>query len=82
VNNKILINKNDDFDSWDTWKAKNQQGMDCSVSLKRSGNTVTMHTVNGGIEIRSRTTIKIDVPEILVAITGDQCAITNIHIKK
>lgn len=82
VENKILINKTDDFSGWDDWKEQNKNGMDCKVHLKRKGNSVTMVTSNGGIEIRSTTTIKVDVPEILISITGDQCALTNIRINK
>ena len=60
----------------------NKQGMDCKVTLHRVGNVITMETENGGISIKSSTTINMKVPEILISITGDQCAITNIRIKK
>ena len=77
-----MINKTDSFTGWDDWKEQNKNGMDCKVHLKRNGNSVTMVTSNGGIEIRSTTTIKVDVPEILISISGDQCALTNIKINK
>ena len=35
---------------------------------------------NGGMAIKSVTTLKSDAPEIYVALTGDEVAITNIRI--
>ena len=82
VKNRIILNKTDNFNGWDAWKEMNKQGMDCKVTLRRVGNVITMETENGGISIKSSTTINMKVPEILISITGDQCAITNIRIKK
>ena len=81
ADNSILINKTDDFESWQKWKELNKMGMDCNVKIRRQGKKITVVTENGGIAIRSVTTIKVDTPEIYVALTGDQCAITNIRIK-
>ena len=78
--NTILINKNDDFNGWEAWKALNKAGMDCKIELHRDGNKITVFTENSGIAIKSITTIKADAPEIYVSLTGDQVAITNIHI--
>ena len=55
--------------------------MDCTVTIRRDGNRVTMETSNLGIAIDSATTIMGNVSEIYVALTGDQCALTNIHIE-
>ena len=78
--NTIIINKTDSFESWDNWKALNKEGMNCKIELHREGNKITVTTENGGISIRSVTEIKVDTPEVYVALTGDQCAITNIKI--
>ena len=78
--NLMLINKNDDFEGWDVWKAMNKTGIDCIIELRREGNKITTVTENGGIAIKSITTLKADAPEIYVALTGDQVAITNIKI--
>jgi hypothetical protein len=78
--NTMLINKNDDFNGWEAWKALNKAGMDCKIELHRDGNKITVFTENSGIAIKSITTIKADAPEIYVSLTGDQVAITNIHI--
>ena len=76
----MLISKNDDFDGWEAWKALNKAGMDCKIEIHRDGNKITTFTENSGIAIKSITTIKADAPEIYVSLTGDQVAITNIHI--
>ena len=58
----------------------NKKGFDCTVRIHREENKITVTTENGGISIKSITTIKEMPPEIYVALTGDQCAITNIRI--
>ena len=80
IENQINVNKTEDFEGWDKWKELNKKGMDCTVHFKRKGNSITMHTVNGGIAIKSVTKINEDVPGFYVALTGDQCAITNIRV--
>ena len=82
VENKLIVNKNDAFTGWDVWKVMNRIGFDCTVSFKRKGNTVTVTTENGGISIKNISTITEDIKEVYVALTGDQCALTNICIKK
>ncbi|MBR5372690.1 MAG: HD domain-containing protein [Oscillospiraceae bacterium] len=80
--NKIQINMNDDFVSWDAWKALNKNGMECEASIRREGNTIAITTENGGIALKNVTMISSDITsEILVALTGDQCAVTNIRIR-
>ncbi|MBR6080612.1 MAG: HD-GYP domain-containing protein [Treponema sp.] len=82
ADNSILINKTDDFENWQKWKELNKAGLDCTVKLRRQGKKITLVTENGGIAIRSVTTVKVETPEIYVALTGDQCAITNIRIRQ
>ncbi len=77
--NTMLISRNDVFNGWDAWKARNKAGMDCKIEIHREGNTITTFTENSGIAIKSITTIKDDAPEIYVSLTGDQVALTNIH---
>lgn len=81
ASNNIIINKNDDFEDWETWKKLNKAGMDCRVSIRRESRRITVKTENGGIEIRSVTILKEDIPEVYVALTGDQCVITNIKVE-
>ena len=82
VENKLIVVKNDGFTGWDVWKVMNRIGFDCKVSFKRSGNTITVTTENGGISIKNITTIGEEQKDVYVALTGDQCAITNIRIKR
>ena len=78
--NVVYIDHTRDFQGWNTWKEKNKEGMDCTVHVTREGSRVRMETENLGISIYTTTTIKDDVDNIYVALTGDQCAITDIHI--
>jgi len=80
--NKITVNKTDKFVNWDTWKAQNKDGFNCEVSLERKGDTITLITANCGIEITNITTINDPSKEVYIALTGDQCALTNIRIKE
>ena len=78
--NTIIINKNDNFEGWEAWKALNKKGMDCKIEIHRDGNKITSITENGGISIKSVTAIKGETPEVYFTLTGDQVAITNIRI--
>lgn len=82
VENQMIVNKNDAFTGWDVWKVMNRIGFDCTVSFKRKGNVLTVFTENGGISIKNITTLDQSVKNVYVTLTGDQCAITNIRIKK
>ena len=81
VVNKVKISHTGAFPGWSTWKEKNRQGLDCRVSIQRLGNTVTMATENLGIVVASVTTVKDEVDQLYVALTGDQVALTNIRVK-
>ena len=79
--NKITVNKTEQFTTWDDWKTINKEGFDCSITIERSGDKVTLTTSNKGIEIVNVTTMKDSSKEVYISLTGDQCAITNIKIK-
>ena len=79
--NDVRIDHTREFPGWNAWKDANRQGMDCAVNIRRNGNRVEVDTENLGIAIDSRTTIKDDVSELYIALTGDQYAITDIHIR-
>jgi len=74
----VYVNRNE-FNGWDAWKQFNKNGFDCTVTFERHDNTITLRTENSGIVIRSTAVVKSDNDKIYVAITGDQCAITNIR---
>lgn len=62
------------------WKEANREGMDINISIKQEGNVITTVTENAGIYIKNITTLTSDKQKIYVALTGDQCALTNIKI--
>ena len=78
--NEVRIDHTRDFPGWKTWKETNKQGMDCTVRIRREDNRVMINTSNLGIAVDSVTTIRDDVSRIYAAVTGDQCAVTNIRI--
>ncbi len=78
--NEVHIDHTRDFPGWNAWKEVNRNGMDCTVTIRRDGSRVTMETNNLGIAIDTITTIMDDVSELFVALTGDQCALTDIRI--
>ena len=80
--NKLIVNKTERFENWDVWKAKNKEGYDCEVLFKKNGSVITTLTENAGIKIQNITTLNVDLNELYVALSGDQCALTNIRIHK
>ena len=55
--------------------------MECSVDIRRKGNTVTLKTKNLGIEIENTTVIDDVHKDIYVSLTGDLVALTDIRIR-
>ena len=78
--NYVHVNKMESFIDWNDWKAKNKAGQDCELLYNIEKGRVTITTEYCGLSIRSVTTIADDVPILYTALTGDQCAITNIRI--
>ncbi len=70
------------FNGWEEWKRFNKEGYDCTVALERDNRKIVFMTSNGGISIKNTTVINTDVKDIYVALTGDQCALTNIRIER
>ncbi len=82
VSNKSVATVNDEFENWSIWKQKNKAGVDCKVSIRRKGNTIELQAENSGMEIMNTTTIPEGISKVYFYITGDQCALTDIHINK
>lgn len=78
--NTIQVDHTMAFEGWQSWKDKNLAGIDISVNIRREENRVMIRTENLGIAIAAETEVLDDVEEIYVALTGDQCALTNIRI--
>lgn len=79
--NKLTVTMREDFRGWDAWKETNKSGFESTAFFSRRGNTITMTTENLGIALKNTTTILDGSEDVYVALTGDQCALTNIRIK-
>ena len=71
--------RGEDFESWDSWKEYNKKGFECKVTLRRNNNRILMMTENAGISVKSTIYTEDYDEDIRVAITGDQCALTDIR---
>ena len=80
VENVIDVMQTENFQGWKNWMEKNKEGLDCLVKIHREGNQVILQTENLGIRIQSISTIQECPENLYLALTGDQCAITNICV--
>ena len=80
--NRVFTNKLDNFQNWDEWKKRNKAGQDCELHYHLEPGKVTITSEFCGLSIRSVTTIPANITKLSTALTGDQCAITNIRIIK
>ena len=78
--NSLQVERTEAFTSWNDWKEMNKQGLDCTLTIRKEKNRIFMDTENGGIAVHSVTTLRDNVREVFLALTGDQCALTNIQI--
>ena len=77
--NNVIINRSSDFPGWNEWKATFKRGLDCEVLIRREGREITVITENLGVAIKCISRIHGEVEDVYVALTGDECAITDIH---
>ncbi len=82
VQNEVHVEKNNYFYGWDDWIRRNKEGVDCAVTIAVEDNRIIMQTETNGIAIRSVTMIRDKVKDLYIALTGDQCAITDIRIER
>ena len=80
--NDLTVEMLDEFTDWNKWDTKNKKGYESCVYIARSANKITMTTENAGIRIKNVTTLKNKKQKVYVAITGDQCALTDIRVRK
>jgi len=80
ADNTMMYSLTGDFNGWDDWKARNKQGLDCTITFEKKDKTIIVTGELGGVVTRSTTTINDDVSTVYAALTGDQCALTNIRI--
>ena len=80
----ITATRSAEFAGWEEWKRRHKEGLDCTVSFARTGSMVMVSTSNLGLSVKDVTML----PEVqgegketlYAALTGDQCAITNIRV--
>ncbi|WP_294430091.1 HD domain-containing phosphohydrolase [uncultured Treponema sp.] len=78
--NTFQMKRNESFVSWNKWKEENKKGLECRIDFSKKGNTITLSTENLGISIKNTCKIFENKEDIYAALTGDQCAITDIRI--
>ena len=78
----VNVERGPEFKNWDDWKEYNKQGYDCTVYITREAGRIYIRTTNRGIAINNTTILRSDISPIYVALSGDQCAVTNIRIKE
>lgn len=82
VVNETKVQITNAFPGWEEWKNRQRQGTDCRIEILRDPNVIMVRTENLGISIRSEISIHDFSGEVYAALTGDQCAITDIHINR
>ena len=76
-----VVERRDEFEGWEYWKEENKKGIDCKVHISRENDVITATTQNLGIYIKHTIRILDDPGQVYVSLSGDQCAITDIHIR-
>ncbi|MCR4675037.1 MAG: HD domain-containing protein [Lachnospiraceae bacterium] len=77
---EVDVDHNLDFAEWNEWLECNKQGMDYSVKIHRENNKIVLETQNHLFSIHAQATIHENPKEVYISLTGDQTAITNIHV--
>ncbi len=78
--NRMIVNRTEDFVGWDEWKKQCKDGIDCEVTFAKKGNKITVSTENMGLSVKCVITVLDGEQDIYAALTGDQIAITNIKV--
>ena len=73
--------RTEEFGSWEEWKSRNKKGLDCEVVLKRRGDTILTEFTHAGLKTKTTTRITDGSERVLVALTGDLVALTQIRTK-
>ena len=75
------MKRGDEFPGWAIWKEKNAEGLECEIYLEKKGKRITLTTKNLGIFIENVTEPEDETKPVYVALTGDECALTDIRIR-
>lgn len=80
VYNKLHVTESEEFESWNDWKARNKEGVDCEIRIDRDGDKIHIEAYDAGIHLVNTLIINDDIGTIYAALTGDQVALTDIRI--
>ncbi|MBQ7077301.1 MAG: diguanylate cyclase [Lachnospiraceae bacterium] len=80
--NTTAVERTDKFSNWEAFKEENKKGYESTITFQKHKNKVITKTENAGISIVNTTIIKDGPREVYVALTGDECALTDIRIFK
>ncbi|MCR4891139.1 MAG: HD domain-containing protein [Lachnospiraceae bacterium] len=80
--NEVHVDRYLDFAGWKEWVELNKKGIDYAVRVTRDKNKVIIEAENQSFAIHAVTTIPKEVKDIYVSLTGEQTAITNIHVAR
>lgn len=78
--NVFRMHRDDRFPGWEGWKEAGHKGMECEISFARKKNRIVIKTENLGICIENETEILNGNENVYAALTGDQCALTDIRV--
>ncbi len=78
--NNFFMHHSENFVSWKKWNDLNKAGYECKIKFTKKGGRITLKTENIGIEIENITKILDVKDQVYVALTGDQCALTDIRV--
>ena len=83
MENRFSMKHQSTFPGWEAWKDRCKEGIECRVEIEKKGNKVIIYTENQGILLEDTMSVKNASPtdKIYVALTGDQCAITDIRVR-
>ncbi len=82
AHNEVQTDHMLDFAGWKDWIELNKQGLDHLVKIRRDNNDIIIDSENKSFKIHAVSSIKGEVENLYIALTGDQTAITDIHISK
>ncbi len=78
--NKAHVERKPDFAGWQEWIDYNKKGIDYSLRITRDNNIIMLDTEDDRFILHAETKILEEAEEVYLTLTGDQTAITNIHI--
>lgn len=81
ISNNAEVRRGATFENWSVWLNKNKEGVYCTFSVQHEENKINFKAENGGLEIVNQTVLPEKVEKVFCYLTGDQCAITDIHVK-